>query len=112
MIKQRAIGPDGYTSGEYSDYLFLNPIVYEIEFPRGDVSKYSINVIGIIVIIVATMMNDTPTISHCYQPCSVENGPPDGHYGAGDASFDFCDQGHGGAAAAKCTLRPRTAQCC
>ena len=32
-VKQISVAPDGTTTGEYSDDLFMNSIVYEVEFP-------------------------------------------------------------------------------
>ena len=42
----RALGQDGTTVGTYDDNPFLNSIVYEVEFPDGQVKEYSANVIA------------------------------------------------------------------
>jgi hypothetical protein len=43
---QRSIGPDGITIGEYNEYPIMNSIVYEVDFPDGQVMEYSANVIA------------------------------------------------------------------
>ena len=45
-VKRRALGPDGLTAGTYDDNPRLNSIVYEVEFPDGQVKEYSANVIA------------------------------------------------------------------
>jgi hypothetical protein len=45
-VTQRAIGPDGTTAGTYDDNPMLNSIVYEVEFPDGQVKEYAANVIA------------------------------------------------------------------
>ena len=45
-VVKRAIGPDGTTSGEYNENPILNSVVYEVEFPDGDVQEYAANVIA------------------------------------------------------------------
>ena len=46
VVKRRAIGPDGRTTGSYSENPVLNSIVYEVEFPDGQVKEYAANVIA------------------------------------------------------------------
>jgi hypothetical protein len=45
-VVQRAIGPDETAVGEYDDNPVMNSIVYEVEFPDGQVKEYSANVIA------------------------------------------------------------------
>lgn len=45
-VKQRALGPDGKVVGTYDENPILNSIVYEVEFPDGQVREYSANVIA------------------------------------------------------------------
>jgi hypothetical protein len=45
-VKQRALGPDGKVTGSYDDNPMLNSIIYEVEFPDGQVREYSANVIA------------------------------------------------------------------
>lgn len=45
-VTKRAIGPDGKTTGTYDDNPVLNSVVYEVEFPDGQVKEYSANVIA------------------------------------------------------------------
>jgi hypothetical protein len=45
-VVQRAIGPDGITVGEYDENPIMNSIVYEVEFPDGQVKEYSAKVIA------------------------------------------------------------------
>jgi len=45
-VVKRAIGPDGTTAGEYNENPILNSVVYEVEFPDGDVQEYAANVIA------------------------------------------------------------------
>jgi hypothetical protein len=44
-VTQRALGPDGRTAGPYDDNPMLNSIIYEVEFPDGQVKEYAVNVI-------------------------------------------------------------------
>lgn len=45
-VKRRAIGPDGTVAGTYDDNPILNSVVYEVEFPDGQVKEYAANVIA------------------------------------------------------------------
>ena len=45
-VTQRALGPDGTVVGTYDENPMLNSIVYEVEFPDGQVREYSANVIA------------------------------------------------------------------
>jgi hypothetical protein len=45
-VKQRALGPDGTVVGTYDDNPIMNSIVYEVEFPDGQVKEYSANIIA------------------------------------------------------------------
>jgi len=45
-VKQRALGPDGTVVGTYDDNPYLNSIVYEVEFPDGQVKEYAANLIA------------------------------------------------------------------
>ena len=42
----RALGPDGQVAGTYHNNPFLNTIIYEVEFPDGQVKDYAANVIA------------------------------------------------------------------
>jgi hypothetical protein len=46
QVKRRALGPDGIVVGKYDDNPILNSIVYEVEFPDGQVKEYAANVIA------------------------------------------------------------------
>ena len=41
----RSMGPDGKTTGEYDDNPILNSVLYDVEFPDGQVKEYSANLI-------------------------------------------------------------------
>ena len=45
-VSRRALGPDGKVAGSYDDNPVLNSIVYEVEFPDGQVKEYAANVIA------------------------------------------------------------------
>ena len=45
-VKRRALGPDGHVVGNYDDNPIMNSIVYEVEFPDGEVKEYAANVIA------------------------------------------------------------------
>jgi hypothetical protein len=45
-VKKRALGHDGTTVGTYDDNPMLNSIIYEVEFPDGQVKEYSANTIA------------------------------------------------------------------
>jgi len=45
-VKQRAVGPDGHVVGTYDENPMLNSIVYNVEFPDGQVREYGANVIA------------------------------------------------------------------
>ena len=45
-VTHRALGPDGQVAGTYDDNPFLNTIIYEVEFPDGQVKDYAANVIA------------------------------------------------------------------
>ena len=42
----RTVNPDGLESGVYDENPFLNSIVYDVEFPDGEVKEYSANLIA------------------------------------------------------------------
>ena len=42
----RAVGPHGEQLGSYDDNPLLNSVVYEVEFPDGQVKEYSANIIA------------------------------------------------------------------
>ena len=46
VVRKRAVGPNGRTAGEYDDNPMLNSVVYEVEFPDGQVREYSANTIA------------------------------------------------------------------
>ena len=45
-VIQRTIGPDGKVTGTYDNNPFLNSIVYDVEFPDGQVKEYAANIIA------------------------------------------------------------------
>ena len=45
-VTRRTLGPDGQVAGTYDDNPFLNTIIYEVEFPDGQVKDYAANVIA------------------------------------------------------------------
>ena len=45
-VTRRALGLDGQVAGTYDDNPFLNTIIYEVEFPDGQVKDYAANVIA------------------------------------------------------------------
>ena len=45
-VKRRAIDPDGRVTGLYDDNPINNSIVYEVEFPDGQVKEYVANIIA------------------------------------------------------------------
>jgi hypothetical protein len=46
QVRRRALGPDGIVVGTYHDNPIMNSIVYEVEFPDGQVKEYAANVIA------------------------------------------------------------------
>ena len=44
-VIQRTIGPDGQVTGTYDNNSFLNSIIYDVEFPDGQVKEYASNII-------------------------------------------------------------------
>ena len=45
-VVRRSVGPDGKLVGEFNDNPILNTLVYEVEFPDGQMKRYSANVIA------------------------------------------------------------------
>ena len=45
-VIQRTIGPDGQVTGTYDNNPFLNSIIYDVEFPDGQVKEYAANIIA------------------------------------------------------------------
>jgi hypothetical protein len=45
-VTKRAIGPDGTVAGTYDDNPYLNSMIYEVEFPDGQLKEYAANVIA------------------------------------------------------------------
>ena len=45
-VTRRALGPNGQVAGTYDDNPFLNTIIYEVEFPDGQVKDYAANAIA------------------------------------------------------------------
>ena len=39
-VTRQVLGPDGQVAGMYDDNPFLNTIIYEVEFPDGQVKDY------------------------------------------------------------------------
>ena len=46
VVKRRALGADGKTSGKYHDDPYSNSILYEVEFTDGQVKEYAANIIA------------------------------------------------------------------
>jgi hypothetical protein len=45
-VTKRAIGPDGTIAGTYDENPYLNSMIYELEFPDGQVKEYAENMIA------------------------------------------------------------------
>ena len=45
-VTRRALSPDGQVAGTHDDNPFLNTIIYEVEFPDGQVKDYAANVVA------------------------------------------------------------------
>ena len=45
-VRERTVGPDGKTIGTFHDTPTFNSIVYDLEFPYGEVKEYAENVIA------------------------------------------------------------------
>ena len=45
-VTQRTIGPDGQVTGIYDNNPYLNSIIYDVEFPDGQVKEYAANIIA------------------------------------------------------------------
>ena len=45
-ITQRTIGPDGQVTGTYDNNPYLNSIIYQVEFPDGQVKEYAASIIA------------------------------------------------------------------
>ena len=45
-VTRRALNPDGRVTGTYDENPMLNSMIYEIEFPDGQVKEYAANVIA------------------------------------------------------------------
>ena len=45
-VRGRTVGPDGKTIGNFHDTPIFNQIVYDVEFPDGEVKEYAANVIA------------------------------------------------------------------
>ena len=45
-VTQKTIGPDGQVTGTYDNIPFLNSIIYDVEFPDGQVKEYAANIIA------------------------------------------------------------------
>ena len=46
MVIRRSMGPNGKTTGGYDDNYRLNSVLYDVEFPDGQVKEYSANLIS------------------------------------------------------------------
>ena len=44
-VTQRTTGPDGQLNGTYDNNPYLNSIIYDVEFPDGQVKEYAANII-------------------------------------------------------------------
>ena len=45
-VIQRTTGPDGQVTGTYDNNRYLNSIIYDVEFPDGQVKEYAANIIA------------------------------------------------------------------
>ena len=45
-VAQRTIGPDGQVTGTCDNNPYLNSIIYDVEFPDGQVKEYAANIIA------------------------------------------------------------------
>ena len=45
-VTQRTIGPDGQVTGTYDNNPYLTSIIYDVEFPDGQVKQYAANIIA------------------------------------------------------------------
>jgi hypothetical protein len=45
-VIERALGPDGTVAGPYDENPFLNTMIYEVDFPNGNVKEYAANIIA------------------------------------------------------------------
>ena len=45
-VTQRTIGPDRQVTGTYDNNPYLNSIIYDVEFPDGQVKEYAANIIA------------------------------------------------------------------
>ena len=45
-VKRHALGPDGRTMCSWSDNPIMNSMIYEVEFPDGQVKEYGTNIIA------------------------------------------------------------------
>jgi hypothetical protein len=45
-VKRRSINDNGKTIGTYSDNAIMNSIVYEVEFPDGELKEYAANILA------------------------------------------------------------------
>ena len=45
-VTQITLGPDGQVTGTYDNNLYLNSIIYDVEFPDDQVKEYAANIIA------------------------------------------------------------------
>jgi hypothetical protein len=45
-VIQGALGPDGTVAGNYDENPILNTMIYDVEFPNGDIKEYAANIIA------------------------------------------------------------------
>jgi hypothetical protein len=45
-VTKRAVGPDGTVTGSYDNNPYLNSMIYEVEFPDGQIREYAANLIA------------------------------------------------------------------
>jgi hypothetical protein len=45
-VIQRALGPDGAVAGTYDENPILNTMIYDVEFPNGDIKEHAANIIA------------------------------------------------------------------
>ena len=45
-VTKRAVGPDGTVTGSYDNNPYLNSMIYEVEFPDGQIKEYAANIIA------------------------------------------------------------------
>jgi hypothetical protein len=45
-VTKRAVGPDSTLTGSYDNNPYINTMIYEVEFPDGQLREYAVNIIA------------------------------------------------------------------